>query len=178
MRMPVHQFLIPYVRRRRFWEAIRVNNHKVFPLWAGGCHKVPLPHQGIFDQSVDDKSISYLEEREAEVAFPTGAINHATAIEVTSAIGQELMDVYVQEQAAQIWTPNARYYVFDYIQPSDLPLQEHLFSGLRIFNDGDWMPYPGNLIDGHIVHWEHDPFEADGHPLPRDLLDFCRPISP
>jgi hypothetical protein len=176
MQMPLHQFLVPYLRRRRFWEAIRVNNHKVFPLWPGSCHELPALNRGIFDQDVDDESISYLEEREAEIAFPTGAINQTTVVEVTSALSQELMDEVVQEQGAQIWTPQARYYLFDYVEPSALPASARISRGLRILNDGEWIPYPGNLMDGHLVHWEHDPWAVGTHPLPGELRDSSAPI--
>lgn len=172
MQMQVHHFLVPHQRRNRVWNAIRNNGHKVVPIWPGPAHESLPLQRDIFDQSVDDESIEYLEEREAELAFPTGEINQATAVEVTTALAQDLMDELASNQGAPIWTPHARYYLFDYVEPSKFQTGERMFRGLSILNDGQWLPYPGNLIDGHLVHWEHEPFEAGAHPLPREFLDY------
>lgn len=157
------------LRRHRFWDAIRTNYHKVFPLWPG----VPddIPNLGIFDESVDDELIFYLEERKADVAFPTGAINQTTIIEVTSALAQDMMDELDLELGPQIWTPRARYFLFDYIEPSELKPGECVFDGLRIVSDGEWIHYPGNWMDGYLVHWEYDPCAVRTHPFPRELCD-------
>lgn len=177
MQMQVHQFLVPHQRRNRVWNAIRNNGHKVVPIWPGASDESLPLKRVIFDQNVDDESIEYLQEREAELAFPTGAINQTTAVEVTTALAQDLMDELASDQGAQIWTPHARYYLFDYIDPSVMQAGERISTGLRILNDGQWLPYPGNLIDGHLVHWEHEPFEVGSHPFPRELLDFVSPTS-
>ena len=160
--------MTPHLRKRRFWEAIRVHNHKVFPLWPGGSDHIP--EGGIFDERVDDESIFYLEEREADVAFPTGVINETTVIEVTSALAQEMMDELDVEQGAQIWTPRARYFLFDYIERSELK-GECMFHGLRIVGDGEWIHYPGNWMDGYLVHWEHNPRAVGTQPFPREFWD-------
>lgn len=170
-----HQFMTPNVRRNRFWEAIRINKHKVFPLWPGGCYNTTPNYRDIFDQNVDDDSILYLDEREADVAFPTGMINGTTVIEVTSAAAQDVMDELDVEQGAQIWTPRARYYLFDYIKPTDLQSSECVVQGLRLMNDGDWIHYPGNWMDGFLVHWEHDPWAVGTYPLPRAFWDQLNP---
>ena len=167
------RFLTPYQHRHRFWEAIWNSHHKVFPLWPGGNHEIPELHRGIFDQSVDDESILYLDESDADVAFPIGAINQTTVVEVSSALGQDLIDEFDLELGARIWTPTARYYLFNYIEPSALGSAKHAVAGLRIVSDGEWIPYPGNIMDGHLVHWEHDPWAVGTHPMPEDLLDFC-----
>lgn len=175
MQTQVDEFLVPHLRRHRFWEAVGNSNHKVFPLWPGGCHHIPPLHQGIFDRDVDDESIQYLDDSDAEVAFPTGAINQTTVIEVSSGIGQDLMDGLELEQGARIWTPKARYYLFGYIETSALPETECMIRGLRVLNDGDWIPYPGNLMDGHLVPWEHDPWAVGTHPFPREFWEEWSP---
>ena len=172
-----YQFMPPHLRRNRFWEAIRTNNHKVFPLRPGRCYDTTPNHRYIFDQNVDDESIFYLEEREADVAFPTGAINGTTVIEVTSALAQDSMDELDLEQGAQIWTPRARYFLFDYIKPSDLQSSECVARGLRLVNDGEWIHYPGNWMDGFLVHWEHDPWAVGTHPFPREFWDHLSPSA-
>lgn len=171
MQLPVHQFMIPYLRRHRFWEAAFNTRYKVFPLWPGHDRGIPDRPALFVDYQTKDDEVSYLDESDADIGFPTGAINQVTGVEVTSPGGQEWMDYLELEPGAQIWTPQARFYLFDYIEPSALPAANRPFPGLRIVNDGEWIPHPGSLMDGHLVHWEHDPWAVGTHPLPAKYWD-------
>lgn len=137
----------------------------------GGGHDIPEPPRGIFDRTFDDESIEYLDDSEAEVGFPTGAMNKITVVEVSSEEAQHWMEELELEPGARIWTPESRFYLFDYVEPSVLRSVKSPVPGLRFLNDGDWIPYPGNLMDGHLVHWEHDPWAVGTYPLPKEFWD-------
>lgn len=162
------RILIPYLRRNRFWEATRINTHVVFPLSPGDDLGIPSQPDQFVDQQTQDANIAFLDESDADVGFLTGAINEVTVVEVANPDGQEWMDYLELEPGAQIWTPTARFYLFDYLEPTALPETRRPFTGLRIVNDGEWIPYPGSLIDGDLVHWENDPWAFGTHPLPAD----------
>lgn len=169
MKMPIDQFLLPHERRYRFWEAIRNNNHKVFPLWPGRREDISSANWGMFDQDSDEESIDYLDESDAEVAFPLGAINQTTAVAVTSSFGQDRMDELLPTSGARIWTPVARYYLFDQLDPKSPPTARRPINGLRLLGDGEWIHYPGSLLNGHLVHWEFHPWEVGTRPMPTEL---------
>lgn len=172
----IQSFLTPHLRRHRFSKAIG-NIHKVFPLWPGGSRDYARLLLDIWDYDTDAELISYMDESVADVGFPTGAINKTTVVEVSSETGQDLIDELELEPGATTWTPKARYYFFNYIEPSVLGSANRPIKGLRISNDGEWIPYPGSHMDGHLVHWEHEPWFVGTHPMPQELLDCCVRIS-
>lgn len=58
--------------------------------------------------------------------------------------GQEFMDE-LELHTAKIWTPRARYYLFDHIEPSSPHMARCVSSELRVVNDGEWIPYRSRL---------------------------------
>ena len=163
-------FLTPYQHRHRFFEAVECNCHNVISIPCGSSiGNMPRLTQTI----VELHEIWDLDKSANEVGFLTGAINQTTVVAVTSSVGQNLMDELELEPSARIWTPTARYYLFDYIEPTASCLSKCKVPGLRIVNDGEWIPYPGNLMDGYLVHWEHDPWTVGTHPLPDEFWDRC-----
>lgn len=143
------KFLTPYLRRNRFFEAVRNSRHKVFPLWPGGSRDFAELIRDVFDDS-DEEAIAVLDDSDAYVGFPVGAINYVTVVEVRSAIAQAWMDTLKLNPGARIWTPTARYYLFDHIGQTSRSVIECSVPGIRILNDGEWIPYPGNLADGDL----------------------------
>lgn len=101
----------------------------------------------------DEQAILDMDESNAEVGFLTGMVNHVTVVGVHNAVGQGWMDSLKLQPGARMWTPAARYYLFDYIEATESDLAAKCaVPGLRIQNDGDWIPYSGNIMDGHLVH--------------------------
>lgn len=166
-----HDFLIPYSHRHRFFVAVQHNGHKVASIWPWGPRDPDQWLREMYDQDCDADSLSDVDNSDAEVGFPVGSINGVTVLEVWNAAGQDWvdkLDPYVQD-TPRIWSPNARHYLFKYVEPSALALADQLPSGLRLLNDGDWISYPGNLIDGQLVHWEIDMCFDNPLPLPPEL---------
>lgn len=162
-------FLTPYLRSFRFFEAVGNSGHKVFAIWPGTeLAKIPASLDRV-DQATPMEQIFDLDDSPADVGFPTGAINSATVVEVSSAAGQAWMDALQIAGGARIWTPNARYYLFDYIEQFAVPWKNCAIPGLRVLNDGEWIPYPGSFIDGLLVHWEYDPWAVGTYPLPNQF---------
>lgn len=160
-----HDYKTPYLRRHRFHEA--VTYHKVVPLWPGGCHDLQMLLRGVFDRTTDYESIEYLDFREPEVGF-LAKLNNVTVLEVYSATGLErVLDLEV-EDTPRVWTPQARYYLFKFVDPAERLPSELLGPGLRWLRDDEWMPYPGTMIGSQLVHWEISPNDFAPMPLPDD----------
>ncbi|TCJ39583.1 hypothetical protein [Parafrankia sp. BMG5.11] len=135
----------------------------------GGCigHNPNL--EDICDGLSDNETIADLDESDALVGFPVGLINRVTVLEVSSAPGQELVENLDLHDTPRFWTPAARFYLFEYVVPSAVLPGNRLVPGLRLLTDGDCTTYPGNLVDGQLVHWEMDPWAVGLQPLPQEL---------
>lgn len=140
----------------------------MFPLLPDETRNFVQLLDAIVDEA-DEQAIFDLDGSDVEIGFLTGLINNCTVVEVRDAIGQDWMDELGLQPGARIWTPTARYYLFNYIEARVKDLPKCAAPGLRVLNDGDWTPYPGNLMEGHLVHWEHDPWEFGTHPLPDEF---------
>lgn len=161
-----HDYKTPYLRRHRFHEAVAY--HKVVPLWPRGCHDPDIITRELFDRTTDCDAIAYFDFREPEVGFPP-KLNGVTVIEVYTATGlEQILDLEVDD-TPRVWTPQARYYLFKFVEPSERVPPEFLGPGLRWLRDDEWMPYPGTMIDGQLVHWEVSPNDFDPMPLPGEL---------
>lgn len=161
-----HNYKTPYLRRHRFFEAIAY--HKVVPLWPGGCDDHATLVRDLFDRSTDDEAIAYFDFREPEVGFPA-ALNDVTVLEVYSATGLETISELEVDDTPRVWTPHARYYLFKFVDPSMRVPSDYMCPGLRWLPDDEWMPYPGTMIEGRLVHWEISPNDFDPMPLPEEL---------
>lgn len=167
-RDPNH-FLAPYLHRNRFFEAVRHSRHRVAPIWPLEPEENSELLKRSFDRDVEAEELALLDDSDAEVAFPAGAINSTTVVEVASPPAQAWLDQLSVSDTPRFWTPEARYYLFTYVETSALPAQGCQPPGLRFLNDGDWITYPGNLMDGYLIHWEVDPWYEDPKPLPQEL---------
>lgn len=158
-------FLTPFLRRHRFAEAVWYR-YKIWPMWPGSEPLLPRVEQDILSMSACAESIAYLDEHDADVGFPAGAINGVTVLEVRTEEAQDWLDALNVFETPRIWSPRARYYLFQYMASSELVPSERLVSGLSFLNDGDWIRFPGSMMDGQLVHWEVDPHYASPMPLP------------
>ncbi len=172
MKICIEEYLISHLRRNRFFEAVfNSGGDKVFPVPPGDQPSdLASLLETIVDHKIPEEVIWDLDDSLADVGFPTGAINEITVIEVSRPTGQEFMDE-LELQTAQIWTPRARYYLFDHIEPSKLHMARCVSAELRVVNDGEWIPYPGSDMNGHLVHWEQDRWAVGTCPLPSEFWD-------
>lgn len=169
---PCNDFLAPYLRRHRFSEAVYTSRHSVFPVHPGAKRGVTGHHiNSLVDLKVPREQIAGLDAGQAEVGFPVGVINDTTVIEVRSAAAQAWMDELENMETPQIWTPEARYFLYRRVADYNLPPADDLMEGLRLVNDGEWIPYPGNIMAGQLVHWEFEPSAVAYSQLPYLLWD-------
>ncbi|MCW1401059.1 hypothetical protein OKA06_01470 [Novosphingobium sp. MW5] len=94
-------------------------------------------------------------------------MNDVTVLEVYTATGLEQIFGLDAKDTSRVWTPQARYYLFKFVEPSER--SEHLGPGLRFLGDDEWMPYPGTMIEGQLAHWEISPDDYSPMPLPEEL---------
>lgn len=161
-----HNYKTPALRRYRFSEAVFF--HKVVPLWPRGCNDYDtlVPH--LFDRKTDAESIDYLNFRDAEVGFPA-ALNDVTVVEVFSATGLERIADLDVDGTPRVWTPHSRYVLFKYVEPHKCLPSDHLAPGLRFLGEHEFMPYPGTMIEGQLVHWEVSPDHFSPMELPAEF---------
>lgn len=124
--------------------------------------------RGVFDSSTDYEGIEYLDFREPEIGF-LAALNDVTVLEVYSATGLEMINGLEANDTPRVWTPQARYYLFKFVEPSDRLPSKYLGPGLRWLCEDEWMPFPGTMIGGQLVHWEVDCVFDHPMPLPDEL---------
>ena len=136
MNLDPRPFPTPYLRRHRFHEAVANSGHKVFAIPPGTSTKeIPALGRMLIDkQSYDEGRIWQFDEA-----------------------AQDWLDDLELETTPTIWTPDARYYLFDYVKPDRLAAAKCPVPGARLFNDCDWIPYPGSWLNGQLVHWEFEP---------------------
>lgn len=81
------------------------------------------------------------------------------------------MDELELETMPTIWTPDARYYLFNYVPPDRLASAKCPVPGARLLSDGDWIPYPGSWVKGQLAHWEFEPSWFEKIDLPDELWE-------
>ncbi len=92
MKSPTYpKYLTPSFRRDRFFDAIWNCHHKVTPLWPGSCRDYTDALLDLWDKSFPLEEIEYLQDRGAEVGFPS-AVNEVLILEVRSANAQARVD--------------------------------------------------------------------------------------
>lgn len=164
---PVHDFMTPFLRQARFREAAFI--HKVTPLRPDdGLFADDLHLRNIYDRSSPHEWVAELDSENKEVGF-IPALNSVTALEISSEVGQnfiEALDVY---DTPCVWTPTARYYLFNLVDPSTLAPVESMVPGLRFLSQREFMPYPGTMIEGQLVHWDISPDFYEPMELPAEL---------
>lgn len=163
----VHDFMTPYLRQARFQEAAFF--HKVAPRWPNdGQFADNLHLLDLWDRTTPHEDVADLDCGIAEVGF-IPEVNNVAVLEVCSETGQERIVGLGIFDTPRVWTPKARYYLFKHVDPSTLAPAESLTPGLRFLGEREFMPYPGTMIDGQMVHWEVSPYDFRPMPLPEEF---------
>lgn len=172
MNLDPRPFPTPYLRRHRFHEAIANSHHKVFAIPPGTAPEdIPALARMLIEKGTASKDHLWdFDEGQFEIGFPIGSVNDTTVLSVFDARAQDWVDELELEQMPTIWSPDARYYLFNYVKPDWLALASCPVSGLRLLNDGQWIPYPGSWQDGQLVHWEFEPAWFEKLDLPQEFL--------
>ncbi len=173
---PVHDFMTPLLRQARFREAAFI--HKVTPLRPDdGLFADDLHLRNIYDRSSPHEWVAELDSGNKEVGF-IPALNSVTALEISSEVGQNFIEDLEVYDTPCVWTPTARYYLFDLVDPSALAPAVSMVPGLRFLGEREFMPYPGTIIDGQLVHWEISPDFYEPMDLPEKLLSSSADVKP
>jgi hypothetical protein len=163
----VNDFMTPYLRQARFREAAFI--HKVTPLWPDDSQFADDLHlRNIYDRTTPDEWVAELDCGDKEVGF-LPALNNVTAVEVRSEVGQNFINNLEVYDTPCVWTPTARYYLFALVDPSALAPAVSMVPGLRFLGEREFMPYPGTMIEGKLVHWEISPDFYEPMELPAEL---------
>lgn len=168
MHLDPRPFPTPYLRRHRFHEAVANSHHKVFAIPPGTpSEEIPDLAKMLLDEQIHDQEcISQFDKSAFEIGFPTGAVNGTTVLGIFDQAAQDWLDELELEEMPTIWAPDGRYYLFEYVKPDRFALANCPVPGARLFNDSDWIPYPGSSVNGRLVHWEFDPWAFDTIELP------------
>lgn len=176
MNLDPRPFPTPYLRRHRFHEAVANSGHKVFAIPPGtSTEKIPALARMLIEEGTRYQDYIWDSDEGAfEIGLPTGAVNATTVLGVFDEATQEWIDDLELETTPTIWAPDARYYLFDHVKPDLLALAKCPVPGARLYNDGDWIPYPGSWVKGQLVHWEFEPSWLETIKLPAEFWGSAR----
>ena len=159
MNLDPRPFPTPYLRRHRFHEAVANSGHKVFAIPLGiAAEEIPALARMLIEKGTTSEDHLWdFDEGQFEIGLPVGSVNDTTVLGVFDEPAQDWVDELELETMPTIWTPDARYYLFNYVKPDRLAAANCPVPGARLLGDGDWVPYPGSWVNGQLVHWEFEP---------------------